>query len=80
MVVQVCQRWSASRSPRRSRRRRGKYSKTVKWSEELRNYVIERIKAIEREENLRKVLEIIESTREVPEGFSLESIREDRGS
>ncbi|MCD6244483.1 MAG: CopG family transcriptional regulator [Candidatus Korarchaeota archaeon] len=66
--------------PKEVKEKMRKYSKTVKWSEELRNYVIERIKAIEREENLRKVTEIIKSTGEVPEGFSLRSIREDRES
>ncbi len=66
--------------PKEVREKMRKYSKVVKWSEELRNYVIERIRAIEREENLSKVMEIIESTRKVPEGFSLESIREDRES
>ncbi len=64
--------------PKEIKEKMRKYSKVVKWSEELRNYVIERIRDLEREENLRKVMEVIKTTKGVPEGFSLESIREDR--
>ncbi len=66
--------------PREIKEKMRKYSKMVKWSEELRNYVIERIRAMEAEENLRKVIEIIESTKGVPKGFSVRSVREDRDS
>ena len=66
--------------PREIKEKMRKYSKMVKWSEELRNYVIERIRAMEAEENLRKVIEMIESTKGVPKGFSVRSVREDRDS
>ncbi len=66
--------------PREIREKMRRYSGRVKWSEELRRYVIERIKELEREENLEKVVRIIESTEGVPRGFSVESVREDRDS
>ena len=66
--------------PREIKEKMRKYSKRVKWSEELRNYVIERIKRMEAEENLEKVIEMIESTKGVPRGFSVRSVREDRDS
>ncbi len=66
--------------PKEIKEKMRKYSKRVKWSEELRNYVIERIRAMEAVENLRKVIDIIESTKGVPKGFSVRSVREDRDS
>ena len=66
--------------PREIKEKMRKYSKRVKWSEELRNYVIERIRRMEAEENLEKVIEMIESTKGVPRGFSVRSVREDRDS
>ncbi len=66
--------------PKEIKEKMRKYSKRVKWSEELRNYVIERIRRMEAEENLEKVIEMIESTKGVPRGFSVRSVREDRDS
>ncbi len=66
--------------PKEIKEKMRKYSKRVKWSEELRNYVIERIRRMEAEENLEKVIEMIESTKGVPRGFSARSVREDRDS
>jgi len=66
------------RVPREVKEKMKRYSKQVKWSEELRNYVIERIRSIEAEDNLKRVIEMIESTKGVPEGFSVRSIMKDR--
>lgn len=66
--------------PREIKEKMKRYSKQVKWSEELRSYIIERIRSIEAEDNLKRVVEMIESTKGVPEGFSVRSIREGRDS
>ena len=66
--------------PKEVKEKMKKYSKQIRWSEELRNYVIESIRGIEAENNLKRVIEIIESTKGVPKGFSVESVREDRDS
>ncbi len=66
--------------PQEVRRKMREYADRVRWSEELRSCVIRRIEEIEREENLRRVVELIESTASVPRGFSTASVREDRGS
>jgi len=52
----------------------------VNWSEELRNYVIERVKNIRREKILKKVVEELrkQGPANVPKGFSIKSVREDR--
>ncbi|RLG52534.1 MAG: CopG family transcriptional regulator [Thermoproteota archaeon] len=52
----------------------------VNWSRELREYIIKRIREIEAEEALKEATRMIEKTRGVPEGFSAESVREDRDS
>jgi len=64
--------------PREIKEKMRRYSGRIRWSEELRRFVAERIKELEREENLTKVVETIGSTRGVPRGFSAGAIREDR--
>ncbi|MEM3546228.1 MAG: hypothetical protein QXU47_06695 [Candidatus Bathyarchaeia archaeon] len=52
----------------------------VNWFEELRNYVIERVKNIRGEKILKKVVEELrkQGPANVPKGFSIKSVREDR--
>ncbi|MBS7612225.1 CopG family transcriptional regulator [Candidatus Bathyarchaeota archaeon] len=54
----------------------------VDWAEELRQYVIKRVKSIKKERVLKKIVEeLIElGPANVPEGFSMRSVREDRDS
>ena len=58
-----------------------KYKQVVNWSEELRRFVEEKIRKLEAEENLRKIVEELErASWSVPSGFSSSSVREDRDS
>ena len=58
-----------------------KYKQAVNWSEELRRFVEEKIRNLEAEENLRRVVEELErASWSVPYGFSSSSVREDRDS
>ncbi|MCD6508966.1 MAG: CopG family transcriptional regulator [Thermoprotei archaeon] len=58
-----------------------KYRDKVNWAEELRRFVEERLKELEAKENFREVLERLERADwSVPEGFSTNSVREDRDS
>ncbi|ACB39499.1 hypothetical protein [Pyrobaculum neutrophilum] len=51
----------------------------MNWGEELRKFVEEKIRELEAEENMGKVVEELESLDvEVPAGFSQTSIKEDR--
>ena len=56
-------------------RKPGKY---VKWSEELRNFSIKKVKEVEREVNMREVVEMLKKTRGVPKGYAVALVREDR--
>jgi hypothetical protein len=51
-------------------------------SEELRNYITERIKNIKREKVLKEIMDELKKLRSVnvPKNFSIKSIREDRDS
>jgi len=52
----------------------------VNWPEEIRLFIKRRIREIEAEESMSKILEEIKSTSGVPKGFSVSSVREDRES
>ena len=58
-----------------------KYSKVINWSEELRSFVEKRIRELEAQENILKVInELEKASWSVPQGFSTRSVREDRDS
>ncbi|WP_317895643.1 type II toxin-antitoxin system VapB family antitoxin [Pyrofollis japonicus] len=58
-----------------------KYRNKINWSEELRRFVEERIRQLEAEENLEKIVsELREASWSVPRGFGEKSVREDRDS
>jgi len=52
----------------------------INWSEEIRKFIIQRIKEEERKKNLQKALEILKGRKGVERGFSAKSVREDRDS
>lgn len=52
----------------------------VRWPDELRRFIEERIREEEARNNLRKVIELVRSTKEVPKSFTSQSVREDRDS
>lgn len=66
--------------PREVKLKMKKLEKYVNWSEELRKFLIKRVEELEREVNFREVLEKLKNTGSVEEGFSVESVREDRDS
>ena len=66
--------------PREVKLKMKKLEKYVNWSEELRKFLIKRVEELEREVNFREVLEKLKNTGSVEEGFSVESMREDRDS
>ena len=66
--------------PREVKLKMKKLEKYVNWSEELRKFLIKRVEELEREINFREVLEKLKNTGSVEEGFSVESVREDRDS
>ncbi len=58
-----------------------RYKDRVNWAEELRKFVEERIRQLEAEENMERVLRELEAIPvEAPRGFSAGSVREDRDS
>ncbi|MEX2724633.1 MAG: CopG family transcriptional regulator [Candidatus Freyarchaeota archaeon] len=61
-----------------------KFEDRVKWSIEIRRFIEMRIQELENksemEENLKKVIAIIEKTGGVPKGFFSEAVRTDRDS
>ncbi len=58
-----------------------KYRNRVNWAEELRKFVEERIRRLEAEENMRKIIEKLKEINvEAPSGFAARSVREDRDS
>ncbi|WFO74818.1 CopG family transcriptional regulator [Desulfurococcaceae archaeon MEX13E-LK6-19] len=58
-----------------------KYKDRINWAEELRRFVEERIRELEAEENMRRVIEELEKIPvHAPQGFSKTSVREDRDS
>jgi len=50
------------------------------WSEEIRKFIIQRIKEEERKKNIQKALEILEGRKGMERGFPAKSVREDRDS
>jgi hypothetical protein len=66
--------------PREVKEKMKKLGKYVKWSEELRNFLIKRVEEIEREVNMREVVEMLRRTRGVPKGYAVALVREDRDS
>ena len=64
--------------PREIEEKMRRYRNKVNWSKLLREYLIEKIRRLEAEEQLKKVSKIISETKGVPLGFSTTSVREDR--
>ena len=56
-----------------------RFKDRVNWAEELRRFVEERIRELETEENMKRVIEELEKIPiSAPKGFSVNSVREDR--
>ena len=52
----------------------------LNWSKTLRDFLVEKIRELEAEENIKKIREMIKKTESVPQGFTVKSLREDRDS
>jgi len=52
----------------------------IKWSEEIRAFIEDKLREAESEENIKKVIQMLRETGEVPKGSAVKSIREDRDS
>ncbi len=56
-----------------------KYKGRINWAEELRRFIEEKIRMLEAEENMKKIIEELDKIQaKTPPGFSGASVREDR--
>lgn len=55
-------------------------SSRIKWSEELRRYVADKIKQLEREQAIKETRKLLKDIRPAPSGTSTRILREDRES
>lgn len=62
------------------KKRMERLKKYVNWNEELRSYLIRRLEELEREINIRRVVELLKKVGGVPSGTAAALIREDRDS
>jgi hypothetical protein len=53
---------------------------SVKWSEEIRNFILEKLEEEKRKENIKKAEEVLGKVRRLPEGSTAGLVREDRDS
>ena len=70
----------AVKIPDELKERMDRHKDRVKWPEVLRRFIYERVRIEEGEESIEEVVRLIESTKSVPENFSVSSVREDRDS
>lgn len=56
------------------RRLKGK----IKWSEEIRAFIEDKVREARSEENMKNIMEMLRETKEAPRGSATKSIREDR--
>jgi hypothetical protein len=53
---------------------------SVKWSEEIRNFILDKLEEEKRKENIKKAEEVLGKVRGLPEGSTARLVREDRDS
>jgi len=53
---------------------------SVKWPEEIRGFILERLEREKRKESLSKVQEMLRGVRKLPNGSTARLVREDRDS
>ena len=66
--------------PRHIKEKMAELSSKVRWPEELREYLAQRIKQIEREKIMEEAEELLKNVRPAPEGMSARLLREVRDS
>jgi hypothetical protein len=69
------------RVDRKIKEKMEKYKGKINWAEELRRFIEAKIRELEAEENLRRIISELEKMPfKTPSGFSRASVREDRDS
>jgi hypothetical protein len=53
---------------------------SVKWSEEIRNFILDKLEEERRKENIKDAEEILGKVRRLPKGIAAELVREGRDS
>ena len=53
---------------------------SVKWPEEIRNFILEKLEEERRKENIENAEEVLRKVRRLPKGSSAKFVREDRDS
>ncbi len=64
--------------PRKVKEAMDRMKASVNWSEEIRNYILDKLAREKRIENTAKVEEILQGIRRLPKGSTSGLIREDR--
>lgn len=57
-----------------------KLKDSVQWSEEIRNFIIDKLEEEKRKEGIRKAEEVLGKVRRLPRGSTVGLVREDRDS
>jgi hypothetical protein len=52
----------------------------INWSEEIRQFISNKIKEDQRQENIEKADKLLQKTRKLPKGSATKLVREDRDS
>lgn len=64
--------------PRKVKEAMDKMKSSVNWSEEIRNYILDKLEREKRIENTSKVEEMLHGIRRLPKGSTAKLIRDDR--
>lgn len=57
-----------------------KVKDSVKWPEEIRNFILEKLEEEKRKENIKNAEEVLAKVRRLPKGSTARLVREDRDS
>ena len=68
------------RVPKELKEKMDRFRDRVDWAEEIRRFIEERVRELEREEVLRKVKELLRDLPTQSRGFAAKLVREDRDS
>jgi len=66
--------------PKEIKEKAKKLKHYVNWSQELRDYFIRRVQEVERDVNMRIIIDELKKTEGVPRGSAVASVRENRDS
>ncbi len=66
--------------PRELKKRMDALRKYIDWNEELRQFIAKRVEELEKELNIKEVVEMLKPLKPLPQGSATRSVREDRDS